>query len=72
MIRDTTDSVQRISMKHDASVASAQLTPPVAASVAILHDATAALPSFILWATAVYTVLQIAWMVKKFLDSRKD
>ncbi|HEU4830680.1 MAG TPA: hypothetical protein VFS65_00735 [Candidatus Saccharimonadales bacterium] len=59
-------------MKHDASIASAQLTPPVAASVAILHDATEMLPSFILWATAVYTVLQIAWMIKKFWDGRKD
>lgn len=72
MIRDNANTAQGLSMKHDASVASAQLTPPVAASVAILHDATSMLPSFILWATAVYTVLQIAWMVKKFFDSRKD
>jgi hypothetical protein len=50
-------------MQHDISMSAAKVAPPVVVSV--LHEATAGLPTFILWATAIYTVLQIALVVKK-------
>ena len=43
-------------------------TPPVV--VTILHEATQGLPTFILWATAIYTVLQIFLVVKKLREKR--
>lgn len=50
-------------MQHDISMSAAKVAPPIVVSV--LHEATAGLPTFILWATAIYTVLQIALVVKK-------
>ncbi|SOD41308.1 hypothetical protein [Nitrosovibrio sp. Nv4] len=39
--------------------------------VALFEKVQALLPSIILWGTAIYTVLQVAWMFKKFWDKFK-
>lgn len=47
-------------------MAAIKVAPPVA--VTIIQEATAGLPTFILWATAIYTVLQVYVLVRdKFL-----
>ena len=55
-------------MQHEINMSVVKTTPPVV--VTILHEATQGLPTFILWATAIYTVLQIFLVVKKLREKR--
>ena len=56
-------------MKNETAVASAKLSPPVV--VTFLQQVTEGLPTFILWATAVYTVLQMYVLVRDKLLKKK-
>ena len=49
----------------DPQIAAVKVAPPVL--VSIMQEATAGLPTFILWATAIYTVLQIALVARKII-----
>jgi hypothetical protein len=49
----------------DHQVAAVKVAPPVI--VTLMQEATQGLPTFILWATAIYTVLQIALAVRKWV-----
>lgn len=53
----------------DHQIAVAKVSPPVV--VTLLQEATAGLPTFILWATAIYTVLQVYILVRDKLIKRK-
>lgn len=54
-------------MRQEISMSTIKVAPPVVVSV--LHEITTGLPTFILWATAIYTVLQIALVAKKLLSN---
>ena len=56
-------------MKNETVAASAKLSPPVVVSV--LQQVTEGLPTFILWATAIYTVLQMYVLVRDKLLKKK-
>ncbi len=56
-------------MKSETAVASAKLSPPVVVSV--LQQVTEGLPTFILWATAIYTVLQMYVLIRDKLLKKK-
>ena len=49
----------------DHQIAVAKVAPPIIVTLA--QEATQGLPTFILWATAIYTVLQIALAVRKWV-----
>lgn len=54
-------------MRNETTAAAIKVSPPVI--VSLLHEATQGLPTFILWATAIYTVLQIALVIKKLVSN---
>lgn len=56
-------------MKNETAIASAKLSPPVV--VTFLQQITEGLPTFILWATAVYTVLQMYVLIRDKLLKKK-
>ena len=53
-------------MQHDINISMMKVAPPLAVSA--LHEITEGLPTFILWATAIYTVLQIVLVIKKLVN----
>jgi hypothetical protein len=56
-------------VKSETAVASAKLSPPVVVSV--LQQITEGLPTFILWATAIYTVLQMYVLIRDKIVRKK-